>query len=116
MGLTASAERHVGSGLVAAFIAVVPMLVCGWGLLFGQRPGRLEFVGMAVGVAGVLMLLRGASFSASPQASRASPARRSHGRWAPCSRRRVPLAPGPAGFASEMLCGGAVLMAISRTG
>ena len=37
MGLTASAEQHVGSGLVAAFIAVVPMLVCGWGLLFGQR-------------------------------------------------------------------------------
>ena len=88
MGLTASAEQHVGSGLVAAFIAVVPMLVCGWGLLFGQRPGRLEFVGMAVGVAGVLMLLRGAS-GASPQASRASPARRSHGRWAPCSRRRA---------------------------
>ena len=38
MGLTASAEQHIGSGLVAAFIAVVPMLVCGWGLLFGQRP------------------------------------------------------------------------------
>src|SRR5687767_9336359 len=57
MGLTASAEQHIGSGLIAAFIAVVPMLVCGWGLLFGQRPSRLEFVGMAVGLAGVFLLV-----------------------------------------------------------
>ena len=66
MGLTASAEQHIGSGLIAAFIAVVPMLVCGWGFLFGQRPSRLELAGMVVGVAGVLLLVRGASFSASP--------------------------------------------------
>ncbi|HEY0824331.1 MAG TPA: EamA family transporter, partial [Ramlibacter sp.] len=66
MGLTASAEQHVGSGLVAAFIAVVPMLVCGWGLLFGQKPRGLELAGMVVGVAGVLLLVRGASLSASP--------------------------------------------------
>src|SRR6478609_9319541 len=66
MGLTATAEQHIGSGLIAAFIAVVPMLVCGWGLLFGQRPSRLELAGMVVGVAGVLLLVSGASFSASP--------------------------------------------------
>jgi hypothetical protein len=52
MGLVASAEQHIGSGLIAAFIAVTPMMVCGWGLLFGQRPSRLELAGMAVGVAG----------------------------------------------------------------
>ena len=53
MGLVASAEQHIGSGLIATFIAVVPMLVCGWGLLFGQRPSRLELAGMAVGLAGL---------------------------------------------------------------
>src|SRR6478609_10154665 len=66
MGLTASAELHIGSGLIAAFIAVVPILTCGWGLLFGQRPSRLELAGMVVGVAGVLLLVSGASFSAAP--------------------------------------------------
>ncbi|MEP6792489.1 MAG: drug/metabolite exporter YedA [Ramlibacter sp.] len=114
MGLVATAELHIGSGLIAAFIAVTPMLVCGWGLLFGKRPNRLEFAGMAVGLAGVLLLLRGASFSAAP-AGIASIAGATLA-WtlgSVLSTTRLPLAPGPAGFASEMLCGGAVLMAIS---
>lgn len=114
MGLTASAGQHVGSGLIAAFIAVVPMLVCGWGLLFGQRPSRLEFAGMVVGVAGVLLLVRGASFSASPGALAAiAGATLAWSLGSVLSTTRLPLAPGAAGFASEMLCGGAVLMALS---
>jgi drug/metabolite transporter (DMT)-like permease len=114
MGLTASAEQHVGSGLVAAFIAVVPMLVCGWGLVFGQRPHRLELAGMAVGVAGVLMLVRGASFGASPLGLACiAGATLTWSLGSVLSTTRLPLAPGPAGFASEMLCGGAVLMMLS---
>jgi drug/metabolite transporter (DMT)-like permease len=114
MGLTASAEQHIGSGLVAAFIAVVPMLVCGWGLLFGQRPHRLELAGMLVGVAGVLLLVRGASFSASPVGFACiAGATLAWSLGSVLSTTRFPLAPGAAGFASEMLCGGAVLMAIS---
>src|SRR5688572_6835179 len=66
MGLTASAEQHIGSGLVAAFVGVVPMLVCGWGFLLGQRPSRLELVGMIVGLTGVMLLVRGSSFAAAP--------------------------------------------------
>ena len=114
MGLTASAERHVGSGLVAAFIAVVPMLVCGWGLLFGQRPNRLELAGMAVGGCGVLLLMRGASFSGSPVGLACiAGATLAWSLGSVLSTTRLPLAAGAAGFASEMLCGGAVLMAIS---
>jgi len=114
MGLTASAEVHIGSGLIAAFIAVVPMLVCGWGLLFGQRPGRLELLGMAVGLAGVLLLVRGTSFSAAPAGVACiAGATLAWSLGSVLSTTRLPLAPGPAGFASEMLCGGAVLMAIS---
>lgn len=114
MGLTASAEQHVGSGLVAAFIAVTPMLVCGWGLLFGQRPRRLELAGMVVGVAGVLLLVRGASFAASPTAlASIAGATLAWSLGSVLSTTRLPLAAGPAGFASEMLCGGAVLMALS---
>lgn len=114
MGLCASAELHIGSGLIAAFIAITPMIVCGWGLLFGQRPTRLEFVGMAVGVAGVLMLVRGASFSASPIGIVfifAAVTCWSLG--SVLSTTKLPLAKGPMGFASEMLCGGAVLMLVS---
>ncbi len=114
MGLTASAEQHIGSGLIAAFIAVVPMLVCGWGLLFGQRPSRLEFAGIVVGAAGVLLLVSGASFSASPAGLAAiAGATLAWSLGSVLSTTRLPLAPGAAGFASEMLCGGAMLMLIS---
>jgi drug/metabolite transporter (DMT)-like permease len=114
MGLCASAEQHIGSGLIAAFIAITPMIVCGWGLLFGQRPTRLEFVGMAVGVAGVLMLVGGASFSASPAGiTSIAGAVTAWSLGSVLSTTKLPLARGPTGFASEMLCGGAVLMAVS---
>lgn len=114
MGLTASAEQHVGSGLIAAFIAVTPMLTCGWGLLFGQRPNRLELAGMAVGVGGVLLLVRGANFAASPAALACiAGATLAWSLGSVLSTTRLPLAAGPMGFASEMLCGGAVLMLLS---
>ncbi|TFZ08574.1 drug/metabolite exporter YedA [Ramlibacter humi] len=114
MGLTATAEQHVGSGLVAAFIAVVPMLVCGWGLLFGLKPGRMELAGMVVGVAGVLLLVSGASFHASPTAIACmAGATLAWSLGSVLSTTRLPLAPGAPGFASEMLCGGAALMLVS---
>ncbi len=114
MGLTAVASQHIGSGLIAAFIAVTPMMVCGWGLMFGQRPGRLELAGMVVGVAGVLLLVRGASFSASPVGILSiAGATAAWSLGSVLQTTRLPLAAGPTGFASEMLCGGAVLMVIS---
>jgi drug/metabolite transporter (DMT)-like permease len=114
MGLTASAEQHIGSGLIAALIGITPMLTCGWGLLFGQRPGRLEWIGMAVGAAGVLLLLRGASFSASPAGiACVAGATLAWSLGSVLSTTKLPLASGAMGFASEMLCGGAVLMLLS---
>lgn len=114
MGLTATGSQYVGSGLIATFIAVTPMMVCGWGLLFGQRPGRLELAGMVVGLAGVLLLVRGASFSASPVGIACiAGATLAWSLGSVLQTSRLPLAAGPTGFASEMLCGGAVLMLIS---
>jgi drug/metabolite transporter (DMT)-like permease len=114
MGLVAVSEQHIGSGLIATFIAVVPLMVSAWGLLFGQRPRRLEVAGMAVGLAGVLLLVRGANFAAAPTGVACIAA--ATAAWSlgtVLSTSKLPLAQGPAGFASEMLCGGAVLIAIS---
>ena len=114
MGLTATASVHIGSGLVAAFIAVVPMMICGWGLLWGRRPSRAETAGMLLGFGGVVLLVQGASFSASPASIACIAA--ATAAWSlgsVLSTTRLPLAPGASGYASEMLCGGVVLMAIS---
>ncbi len=114
MGLTATASQTIGSGLIATFIAVVPILVCAWGLLWGKRPTRLELAGMAVGMAGVVLLVQGRSFSASTVGLMAiGGATLMWSLGSVLQTTRLPLAPGPIGFASEMLCGGAILMLIS---
>ncbi len=114
MGGVAVAEQSVGSGLVVAFIAVVPLIIVLLNLFWGVRPGRLELLGIGVGLVGVLMLTRGQGFQASPTGLLAiALACVTWSIGSVLSQRAMPLAPGAMGFASEMLCGGAVLMALA---
>ena len=64
MGGTAYAEVTVGSGLVVAFIAVVPLMIAALNRFWGVVPGRLELAGIGLGLIGVLMLTQGAGFQA----------------------------------------------------
>lgn len=114
MGGTALAEVSVGSGLVVAFIAVVPLMIAALNLLWRVVPGRLELAGIAVGLGGVLMLTQGAGFQASPAGLAAiAVACVTWSLGSVLSQRSLPLAPGATGFASEMICGGAVLLGLS---
>ena len=114
MGGTAVAEVTVGSGLVVAFIAVSPLMIAGLNLLWGVKPGRLEAAGIAMGLAGVLLLTQGAGFQASPAGLAAiAIACVTWSIGSVLSQRSLPLAPGAMGFASEMVCGGVVLLALS---
>jgi small-conductance mechanosensitive channel len=49
-GATAVAQTSVSSGLVVAFIAVVPALVALMQVPYGVRPGRLEVLGIGLGL------------------------------------------------------------------
>jgi drug/metabolite transporter (DMT)-like permease len=119
-GATAFASQTVGSGLVVAFIAVVPAMVALAQWPYGVRPSVLEAGGIALGVLGVLMLTRGQGFGASFTGLLAmvvACATWSVGSvWAlhglPGGRRLV-LAPGAAGYASQMLVGGLMLLGMS---
>lgn len=114
MGGTAVAEVSVGSGLVVAFIAVVPLMIALVNRAFGVRTGRLEAAGIGVGLAGVLLLTQGAGFSASPGGLAAiTIACVTWSIGSVLSQRKLPLAPGAMGFASEMLCGGALLLVLA---
>ncbi len=114
MGLVGVASLTIGSGLIATFIAIVPMLVALIGLPFGKRPSKLEIVGMLIGFAGVIYLVSGKSFNASTTGLLAMlGATLTWSIGSVLQTTKLPLAPGPMGFASEMLCGGAVLLAIS---
>jgi drug/metabolite transporter (DMT)-like permease len=114
MGGTAFAEQTVGSGLVVAFIAVVPLMIALVNLGFGVVPRKLEGAGIGVGLAGVLMLTQGAGFQASPAGLAAiTIACVTWSLGSVLSQRKLPMAPGAVGFASEMLCGGVVLLLMS---
>jgi drug/metabolite transporter (DMT)-like permease len=113
MGLTAYAEQTVASGLIVAYIAIMPIIVTIMNLPFGVRPSRLELIGMLVGVVGVLMLVQGQAFTASPTGLAAiTIACVSWSLGSVLSQRRFPLAPGAMGFASEMLCGSVLLLVV----
>jgi drug/metabolite transporter (DMT)-like permease len=114
MGCTAYAEQTIASGLVVAFIAVIPLLLVVINLAFGVYPRRSELLAVTVGLAGVIMLTQGAAIHGSP-AGLAAISLGCAG-WAlgsVLSQRNFPLAPGATGFASELLCGGFALLAIS---
>jgi drug/metabolite transporter (DMT)-like permease len=97
-----------------AFIAVLPLMIALVNLCYGVKPGRMESAGIAVGLVGVLMLTQGASFQASAHGLVAvTVACISWSIGSVLSQRTLTLAPGAMGFASEMLCGGVVLLALS---
>lgn len=114
MGGTAFAEQTIGSGIVVAFIAINPALLTLLNLPFGLRPTRLELLGIAIGFAGVVLLMRGSSFGASPNGLVTMIL--ACAGWTVgslLSQRSCRLAPGLMGYASEMLCGGLFLLALS---
>src|SRR5205085_11332799 len=65
-GLLVIGEQWVSSGLAAVVIASVPL----WGALFagafGRWPSRRERAGLAIGLAGMLLLNAGTDLRASP--------------------------------------------------
>jgi drug/metabolite transporter (DMT)-like permease len=114
MGGVAYAEQTIASGLVVAFIAVIPLLLVVINVCFGVHPRRLELLAVTVGLVGVLMLTQGSGIKGSPAGLLAI----TFGTmgWAlgsVLSQRGFRLAPGATGFASEMLCGGLALLVMS---
>lgn len=66
LGLVTLAEdRGVDSGLVATIIAIQPMMMSLWGGLWKQWPIRLEWIGMLIGLGGVVILVSDKGLSGS---------------------------------------------------
>jgi drug/metabolite transporter (DMT)-like permease len=114
MGGVAYAELSIPSGLVVAFIAVMPLLLVVINAVLGVYPRRTELLAVLVGLAGVLMLTQGEGFHGSHAGLLAIMLGTAG--WAIGSvlaQRGFALAAGPTGFASEMLGGGLVLLLMS---
>ena len=61
--VTIAEDLGVGSGVAATAVAVIPVWAALAGGLFGNWPRRLEWIGLAVGFAGVVVLAQEGDFS-----------------------------------------------------
>lgn len=65
-GLVNVAEREVSSGLAAVAVASMPLWAALFALLRGERPRRVEWLGLGVGFTGVVWLNAGGTLAATP--------------------------------------------------
>ena len=112
-GLVAIAAHSIGSGIAAVVCATMPLWMAVLALASGERPRGREWLGLAVGFAGVVALSSGAELRADLGASivlMLSPLS-----WAIGSllARRLPMPSGLMAAATQMLAGGALLFVVS---
>jgi drug/metabolite transporter (DMT)-like permease len=109
-GGVAYAQLSVGSGLAAVGIATVPIWAALFTGLFGRWPSRVEWIGIAIGFSGVLLLSLRGELRADPRGALlllASSLAWALGSILSC---RLPLPGGTMAAASEMLVGGIMMV------
>jgi drug/metabolite transporter (DMT)-like permease len=101
----------VSSGLTAVFIASAPLMFALWSGLFGDWPAGREWIGIVAGFCGAALLAGGGEFAAQPLGLAAlTGAVTCWTLGSVLSQKKLALAPGAMGFASEMLVGGGFLL------
>lgn len=113
MGLTAIAEQTISSGATTVMIGSMPIFALIWSACFGNRPKWYEYVAIAIGSLGILVLTAGAEFRVSTGGVVALMLAVASWSFGSQLARRLELPQGAAAFAAEMLIGGAVLMMLS---
>jgi drug/metabolite transporter (DMT)-like permease len=111
-GMVVLAEEEVSSGLAAIAIASMPLWMGLFGAMSGRHPSRGEWLGIGIGFIGVLWLNAGSSLSSTPRGLvllLIAPIAWAFGSvW---SRGRD-LPPPFMAAATQMLCGGVMLVAL----
>ena len=65
-GMVNFAEQSVSSGMTAVAVASAPLWMALFAMMRGERPSRMEWVGLGVGFVGVLWLNAGSSLTSTP--------------------------------------------------
>ena len=111
-GLVCLAETTVSSGMAAIAVASMPLWAGLFGWWYGRNPSRREWLGLAIGFAGVVLLNVQGELRASPAGALAlllAPIAWAFGSmWS----RGKPLPSPFMGTAAQMLCGGVLMLGI----
>jgi drug/metabolite transporter (DMT)-like permease len=107
------AEQWVQSGLAALMIASVPLWAALFAGLLGRWPSKVEWLGLFLGAAGVLLLNLEGNLQASPAGALALIVASVCWALGSVLSGRLPLPRGLMASATQMLCGGSVLLCLS---
>lgn len=110
-GLVSVAQQWVASGLAAIAVASMPLWAALFGLAFGRRYRGLEWLGVLVGFAGVLLLNAGEALQARPLAALALVLAAASWAFGSVWSRGRDLPPPLMSTAAQMLTGGVVMLA-----
>jgi drug/metabolite transporter (DMT)-like permease len=112
-GSVAFAEQWIDSGLTAVWVATMPLWAALFAGLFGRWPRRVEWLGMGLGLIGVVLLNQEGNLQANPLGvvvlTFATVCWAFGSMWS----HRLPLPPGPMSSAAQMVAGGAFLIVLS---
>ncbi|HZU12536.1 MAG TPA: drug/metabolite exporter YedA [Chloroflexota bacterium] len=111
-GLVGFAEQDVASGLAALLIATVPIWSALFARLWGVGTNRLEVAGLLLGLAGVGLLNLGSGLQGHPLAALVLLLAACSWAFGSVWSRHLPLPPGMMASATEMLVGGALMVAV----
>ena len=67
--VTVAEHQNVPSGIAAVVVATVPLFTLCFSRLFGIRTRKLEWLGIAIGLVGIIMLNSGGNLSGNPWAA-----------------------------------------------
>lgn len=109
-GLVCFAEQSVASGLAAVAVASMPLFAAMFGGLYGAWPSRLEWAGLAVGFAGVILLNLGGSMAGAPIGAIALVIAAAAWAFGSVWSKRRNMPPAAMNTAAQMLTGGVVLL------
>ena len=110
MGNTAYAETMISSGLAASLIAASPLLTLLFSMIWGNRPKRSEWIGVGIGLLGVIVLTLECNFQANPLGLVFIFVAITCWSFGSLLVKRLDMPAGAMGNAAEMLIGGAILV------
>lgn len=113
VGVVALAEaRGVGSGLAATAVAAMPLWAALWSGLFGRWPNRLEWLGLVIGLTGVVILSQEGDFTGNTLGITLMIVAPISWAFGSVWSQRVSLPTGAMATAMEMATGGLILLVV----
>jgi drug/metabolite transporter (DMT)-like permease len=112
-GSVVFAEQTVSSGLVAILVGAVPVYTAGIGIAYGKRATRREWLGILLGVGGVVILNAGGELRGNPWMAVVLGAGSAAWALGSVQGHVSPMPPGAMASGAQMLAGGLALGLLS---